>query len=245
MPNWCSNQGSLTGDPEIIKFIWEQVKDKDKGLTVLHPCPEDLTNTMSGFMSEDSEGHDEWVAKQASNKEKYGYTDWYGWAVDNWGTKWAPDFDLQLSDDGTTIEFQGDSAWSPPTHLFINISKMFPSVLIDHSYIEEGMAFVGFSVYKGGNHYDSCGDIQAEYPWEEDFPDADAYDKAYDDYLTLHDSERDAHEAEAWRKYGAGEAEDHSGPSDYTMLEATVAFMTEEVSKKNAGVVGTIAKEIL
>lgn len=157
MPNWCSNSGHIKGDPAIIKQIWDIVSENENGLTALHPCPSDLTDTMSGFMSEKSDGHDEWKAKQEANMEKYGYTDWYGWCVDNWGTKWAPDFHLELSEDGDYIHFSGDSAWSPPVELLLHISKLYPV----HCYIqysEEGNAFVGASIAEGGKLFVSDGE---------------------------------------------------------------------------------------
>jgi len=217
MPNWCSNSGSLTGDPETIKIVWEAVKDDNHGLTqVFVPCPEDLQKTVSGFLSEQSEGYSEWKAQQESNMEKYGYTDWYGWSVDNWGTKWSPEFEFSLSDDGTEISYHGDSAWSPPTQLFLTLSKMFPSLTITMSYTEEGNAFVGSSIFHNGVFYDSCGDCDVEYP-DGDDPDYDAYFDAIDALKT-------EHELLVHGKFANGQATPESDLITHNEIEMMVKF---------------------
>ena len=37
-------------------------------------------------------------ADQKRFSETYGATDWYDWAVKNWGTKWSPDLDQEFED---------------------------------------------------------------------------------------------------------------------------------------------------
>ena len=51
--------------------------------------------------------------------KKYGHSDWYGWANENWGTKWdiSSEFysvDRQYHNRVSTIRFGFDSAWAPP-----------------------------------------------------------------------------------------------------------------------------------
>ena len=206
MPNWCSNSGHIKGEPAVIKTIWDIIhsectdphsNDDRSSITALRPCPDDLVNTVAGFLSESSDGYAEWVAKQEANKANYGYTDWYGWCVDNWGTKWTPDFAFEMNDDGTVIEFQGDSAWSPPCELFRYISEKYP-VYIEVSYTEEGMFFVGSSIFEGGQTYESCGEPEAE--WNDDFSNDDEF---YDQM----DRDRSFHEQVAHERYLAREAQ--------------------------------------
>lgn len=207
MPNWCSNTGHIKGDPAVIKEMWDIIHtgslesdghDPRPAITALRPCPPELTGTMAGFMSDTDERHDEWVKQQELNKETYGYTDWYGWCVDNWGTKWTPNFAFELSDDGTTIEFQGDSAWSPPCELLRYITEKYP-VYVEVSYTEEGMFFIGSSIFQNGNTYESCGEPSAE--WNEDFSNDEEFYDAMDRDLAFH--EQIAHE-----RYLAGEVQE-------------------------------------
>jgi hypothetical protein len=111
MPNWCDNQVSITGPNSVINKIEKIVneeKDTEGLLQFMYPMPQELKDT---------------TADGSDNKEmikKYGHSDWYGWATDNWGTKWDINefygVDRQeISDDESTISFAFQSAWAPPT----------------------------------------------------------------------------------------------------------------------------------
>lgn len=195
MPNWCSNSGTIKGSPQVIEKLWEILKDDPFGLTTLFPCPEELTGTMSGFMSDNNPKKKDWEAQQQANKEKYGYTDWYFWCIDNWGTKWAPEFDFELTDP-QNISFRGDSAWAPPSRLFLNITRLIP-VIIDTTYVEEGMAFVGATIYANGKMYDDYREIS--YSAEED----ENGDIDWDDYNDHMDKVRSECESLAWLAYSS------------------------------------------
>lgn len=196
MPNWCSNSGTIKGSPEVIEKLWEVLKDDPYGLTALFPCPEELTQTMSGMMSEDNPERPAWEAQQKANMEKYGHADWYSWCCDNWGTKWAPEFEFELVDP-ENISFRGDSAWAPPTMLFLNITKILP-VMIDSSYVEEGMAFIGATVYANGKMYDHCQDMI----WQESWGGADDPDDIdWQAYYDHQDKVRAECETLAWTAY--------------------------------------------
>jgi hypothetical protein len=74
---------------------------------------------------------------------------WYGWRVNNWGTKWdlseqeqRETADWLLSDSaGFTACF--DTAWSPPLQAIAALSAMFPSDKFILHYLELGMMFAG------------------------------------------------------------------------------------------------------
>ena len=116
MPNWCDNQVSITGPNSVINKIEKIVneeKDTEGLLQFMYPMPQELKDT---------------TADGSDNKEmikKYGHSDWYGWATDNWGTKWDINefygVDRQeISDDESTISFAFQSAWAPPTGAYEN-----------------------------------------------------------------------------------------------------------------------------
>ena len=79
MPNWCNNQITITGPNSVIDKIEKIVDEKQETqglLQFMYPMPEELKNTTAD-MTEDKE-----------MIKKYGYSDWYGWATNEWGTKW-------------------------------------------------------------------------------------------------------------------------------------------------------------
>lgn len=200
MPNWCSNSGYIKGEKSVLDEIWNIIHsgsmeadghDPRPAITALRPCPDELTQTVAGFRSEGSPEYDDWKAQQEANKEKYGYTDWYGWCIDNWGTKWTPEFDMERHEG--SIWFSGDSAWSPPEELMRYISEKYP-VVIEMSYIEEGMGYMGYSIFDNGFIYNAGGEPDISY---DDYQDEDgeidwsAYNDEQDKFRN--EFEREAH----------------------------------------------------
>jgi len=138
MPNWCDNQVSITGPNSVINKIEKIVneeKDTEGLLQFMYPMPAELKNT---------------TADGSENKEmmeKYGHSDWYGWATDNWGTKWDINefygVDRQeISDDESTISFAFSSAWAPPTGAYQEFVDKHP-VSLEAKYYEGGCDFMG------------------------------------------------------------------------------------------------------
>ena len=63
-------------------------------------------------------------------------------------TKW--DVEATAEDLGDTMTFSFESAWAPPIIVFAKLAESFPEIKIVHSYIEEGMCFVGKVAYAKG-----------------------------------------------------------------------------------------------
>ena len=143
MPNWCSNNVTLSSSKENIDALIVELQKPDgegKILQSLRPRPP----------SEDG--------------------DWYGWNVNNWGTKWevgVHDYEI-LSETSVLISF--DSAWAPPTTLYEYLEDEGWSVCA--YYYEPGMAFCG--KYEDGfdNYYEYSGmsadEIREEIPTDVD-----------------------------------------------------------------------------
>jgi hypothetical protein len=102
------------------------------------PCPQDLIDTVSGFVGE---GQAALEAKQAANVEKYGYTTWYEHNVNEWGTKWDVNSDNVAIEDANTVSASFDSAWAPPTRAYEQLMEL--GFEIEAFYYEPGMQFVG------------------------------------------------------------------------------------------------------
>jgi hypothetical protein len=137
MPNWCNNGITLRhADPAMIDRV---IKGKDGLLMEFLPTPQELIDTVSGFVSEaEQAAHN---LQQESNRKKYGHADWYQWNIANWGTKW--DFGLENVErhDPNTVSAAFDSAWAPPTGAYARLMDL--GFEVEAFYYEPGMAFVG------------------------------------------------------------------------------------------------------
>ena len=161
MPNWCENHLSITGQEDDVKKILEIIETPVENggeyniIENLYPTPEDL-NIGHAPMNNLTD-------QQIANKEKYGYTDWYQWRIDKWGTKW-PDSDTRSESEpiiGTspegisTIAFGFETPWGPPIEAFHKISSDYPNLLFCLYYEEPGMGFCGKNVWANGEEVES------------------------------------------------------------------------------------------
>jgi len=101
---------------------------------------------------------------------KYGYADWYDWSIFNWGTKWnAYDVTEWSINEGhwngenysATIYYE--TAWSPATALWLNVSKDYPTLDFYHEFADEGGSFLGSETIRDGRIISS-----EEYDWDSD-----------------------------------------------------------------------------
>lgn len=77
--------------------------------------------------------------KYIDNRRKYGFYNWYGWRIKNWGTKWNA-WECQLEwDDGDTKAISFYTAWNAPNPVIKKLAEMFPNVTIEHSWSDEGI----------------------------------------------------------------------------------------------------------
>lgn len=139
MPNWCDNSLMINHkDPAMMKKVFD-AWDSGHFLQSLHPCPQELYDTFSGY-SGDEEKQKENEAKQVANVDKYGYQNWYDWCLGNWGTKW----DIDTHSRNTKTDGFGESfssAWSPPIEFYEHLKKL--GYEVDALYFESGMGFCG------------------------------------------------------------------------------------------------------
>jgi len=182
MPNFCDNTLHIEGaDDEIQRFLDSTTIGEHtyEILKSLYPVPQELTDTVSGWSSNEEE-QAEREKQYARNTEKYGYKDWYDWQNANWGTKWG-DCDTQLVGRNTDyVCFTFESAWGPPSTAFVKISQDFPTLTFYLTYHEKGMGFAGCDGFRNGEHVDSyTEDISIPNADEDDEMDWEALDDAY------------------------------------------------------------------
>jgi hypothetical protein len=184
MPNWCENRLSIAGPKEDISNIFEKIKNQDpdgKNQTYqifenLYPTPPELN------IGDAPVGSANWTEQQKSNLKKFGYTDWYDWRNDKWGTKWG-DCETHLaqdiftnSDGISTVAFYFDSAWAPPIEGFHKIASDYPNLLFCLYYQETGMGFCGRNVWANGECVEEdSADLITDY-FDEDY--------LYNEYIT-------------------------------------------------------------
>ena len=72
--------------------------------------------------------------------------DWYGWRVENWGTKWNA-VDAEIIDDGVMF----DTAWSAPLPVIKKLSELFPKIKLNVTCSDEDAGEnCGQITYKNG-----------------------------------------------------------------------------------------------
>ena len=128
MPNWCNNTVTFVGEKEDIQKFAAFLEEKEckNWFDYFQPCP----------------------------KELYESEEWYGWCVENWGTKWNCDAeDYSVNEDGTELSFWFDSAWGPPVGLYYFIESN-TDLQVKAFYHEEGMQFVGQFVDGDDEYYE-------------------------------------------------------------------------------------------
>ena len=139
MPNWCDNQITITGPNKIIDKIEKIVAEEGSEgnlLQYFYPMPKGLRDiTADG-------------SKDKEMMKKYGYSNWYDWAVENWSTKWdVNEFHsikrIELGIDESEISFGFDSAWAPPTGAYEHFINENSNVTIRATYFEGGCDFMG------------------------------------------------------------------------------------------------------
>ena len=155
MPNWCNNVLTLQGPPGLIDRAKRAI-ERDELCNEFFSIPSELKDTICPTQPGDEE-------KAKALQERYGYSNWYEFAINEWGTKW----DIN----GGTIQEEGDgylvasfdTAWSPPIALIEKLEGHgFTSVVLD--YVEFGMNFVG----QWNNGEDECYEIDEDIPQDMD-----------------------------------------------------------------------------
>ena len=118
MPNWCSNEVRLEHEnPEMLVRV-EAALEAGCLLGDFVPMPAELL---------ENDG-------------------WYGWRLENWGTKWDVDGGVVESGKGW-ISLRFESAWSPPIQAYRALEQTH-GFTVFAEYVEEGMGFKG--TYENG-----------------------------------------------------------------------------------------------
>ncbi|WP_312281125.1 hypothetical protein [Oscillibacter sp.] len=142
MPNHVTNIVRVSGDPEKVKAMFEDIKDDRIGLGSIDfnkviPMPEHIFRGNLGM----------------AEREKYGKDNWYDWSISNWGTKWNSygyDGAYTLQDfDGEHIEFQ--TAWSCADPVIRTLAEQYLDLSFEYLWADEDFGHnTGKKEYENG-----------------------------------------------------------------------------------------------
>ena len=149
MPNWCRNRVTVSGTEEDISKLSEIFSDTKSIFNHIIQSPDwkRLPNEKGQFPQlermKNPKGEVMW--------ETYNFPDgknddrWYHWNIQNWGTKWDVDGDIEFDVDGKYINMSFDTAWAPPEGIFnaLESNEDF-DLSISWFYDEPGMEFAGY-----------------------------------------------------------------------------------------------------
>ena len=157
MPNWCNNSVEIYHeDPKMIERV-RKAFDEGTLLQEFIPIPADLQIVAGSVPVAEEAEH---KLKEEFNRLTYGYTNWYDFCVNEWGTKWDIAADGNPAQDipgGLMLGF--DSAWSPPVAAYEKLTEQ--GFRIRAMYYESGMAFAGIWE-DGSDDYYEYGDLDSK-----------------------------------------------------------------------------------
>ena len=160
MPNWCNNTVTLEHeDPAMIERA-KKAFAEGKFLEEFVPVPASLHIVAGSVGAKGSPEQLALEAQEEANRKEHGYTTWYDFCVNEWGTKWDVG-----SDDGYINDIEGgvilsfDSAWAPPLNAYEKMLAL--GFKIHATYFEGGMMFAG-DWDNGVDDYYELGDMTAE-----------------------------------------------------------------------------------
>jgi hypothetical protein len=151
MPNWTSNRIRAEGEPADLKAFLEAIKGDDTvfDFNRIIPMPPLLRHTGAGhriiggksvaswYIIHDADPlpSDEQVRlftpEEEAELKLIGHSDWYGWSVVNWGTKWdadRPEIEDTSCIQAGTVEITFRTAWDAPIPVFRTMIRLFPKL---------------------------------------------------------------------------------------------------------------------
>jgi hypothetical protein len=101
------------------------------------------------FLRSKDPAYEEMARRYRDNIERFGFPNWYDWAISNWGTKWNARKPI-VSEVGGGVLMRFSTAWSPPRPVVLKASEVFPRLTFRLKYFEGGACFQGVLVCQAG-----------------------------------------------------------------------------------------------
>jgi hypothetical protein len=178
MPNHVTTKLIVTGPKHNINQFIAKAKSKESVLDFqsLYPMPKELMGVKSpvdivteearqaAIVARDNLPADHILKKgglpitQAMSDEyiaKYGFNNWYDWKCTCWGTKWGcydvgDGWDRGIRKGVHEISIFYQTAWSPATAFWEQVSTDFPELTFKHYFSDEGGGFIGYETFQEG-----------------------------------------------------------------------------------------------
>jgi len=146
MPNWCECRVEFDGAAEEIERLFDFVgltgEPPEFSFNRIIPYPDEFAERDRAYdavrpHADPDTARAVFVARYGTFTSGFGVGG-YEWCCANWGTKW-PAQSVDLIDGAVVF----DTAWEPPLPIIRRLMQLFPSVVIDLTYREEGAGFEG------------------------------------------------------------------------------------------------------
>ncbi len=158
MPNWCFNEVDIYAEPDTLKRIKELLKGEGSfDFNRILPMPEELACLHSGGRDLEVNGElrrvkvwreaadgNAFPVDEADLLERFGASNWYDWALQNWGTKWNVTGDVLVDETEDSLRYEFDTAWGPPEGVCSKLCELFPEASISWFYREDGEQIAGW-----------------------------------------------------------------------------------------------------
>ena len=140
-PNDRMAQMNLNNSTTAMKELDDGKRESILDFDGTYPMPIELEGTTSPMRDQ----------KQAAlNLKLYGASDWYSWKNQFWGTKWGC-YDVEdLEDNGDTITYRYQTAWSPAEGWLTHTSGLFPKLTFTNAAKDEGGDYHVVNTYENG-----------------------------------------------------------------------------------------------
>jgi hypothetical protein len=146
MPNWCHNKLTITGPEKEVAAFKQQAGGHSPWLT-----PEELKNDPLVVLNFHSlVPVPEEVLKSDDNDAGY------SWVKENWGCKWGAANSTIVDEWAGYIQYEFDTAWSPPMEFVESVAKSRSNLVFILEYEEPGMRFKGLAKFQGEVCEDHC-----------------------------------------------------------------------------------------
>ena len=150
------DEGSMRTEAMGV-YLTERMRKDPKGLdeTEKNLLEGREWDPIDGKTKEERERLFELGKQYVDNLRKYGFSTWYGWRSERWGTKWnAWDGRFEGDDVVTFI-----TAWSPPEPVVETLSELYPENTIEVEWEEEGGCAGKFAYKNGERLYDETAEL--------------------------------------------------------------------------------------
>lgn len=247
MPNWCSATVEISATEREIKRLKRAIKDGNR--------PKAERGLLGALVPQPVFQDD-----QA----------WYGWNIENWGTKWELSQVGVNSETKTTLELSFDTAWGPALQAFETWADGGAGQFTyTYRYYEPGMQFLGVATHDGicstddyvsadtdpERYREIARDEWGDEPWDEEGEEEDAdeedivvqapYHPGYEDVTVIDDAGMEDDTMTPEQKALVGALEDLQRAFDGLIADTDpeYTYLSEDIAKLAERVARRAARE--